>query len=190
MIKDNESGRGFERLRRLLIASLMLLNLSASRDADAATPERPNIVLIYADDLGYADLSCYGNEYFETPHIDRLMAAGMRFTQAYSNAPLCAPSRIGLLTGRHCARAGCYEVAPGRYTKQVNMDLVDFLPPVNQLALPSGRKILPEFLRELGYRNGFFGKWHVGAETPPERGFDEFVTLWNGSHIDVSKSFR
>ena len=68
----------------------------------AADSGQPNFVLIYADDLGYADLSCYGNGYHETPHIDRLMKDGIRFTQAYSDAPLCAPSRVALLTGRQC----------------------------------------------------------------------------------------
>ncbi|MEM9368635.1 MAG: sulfatase-like hydrolase/transferase [Planctomycetota bacterium] len=163
--------------------------LAPSADRCAAD-DRPNIVLIYADDLGYADLGCYGNEYHETPNIDRLMREGVRFTQAYANAPLCAPSRVGLLTGRHCARAGCYEVAPGRYLKRVNLDLVDFLPPENKLRLPDDRKILPEYLQEIGYLTGFFGKWHVGPEKPSECGFDDHVTLWNGSHLDVTKSFQ
>ena len=92
----------------LTVACMMVTSIS---HADEIEAKRPSIVLIYADDLGYSDLSCYGNGYHETPHIDRLMRDGSSVcTQAYSNAPLCAPSRIGLLTGRHCARAGCYEV--------------------------------------------------------------------------------
>ena len=109
-------------------------------------------MLIYADDVGYADLSCYRNEYHETPHIDRLMKDGIRFTQAYADAPLCAPSRVALLTGRQCARAGCFDVVPGRYLKGVNLDLVDFIPPENTWDLPTDHKILPEYLKQIGYR--------------------------------------
>jgi len=148
----------------------------------------PNIVLILADDLGYADLGCYGNQYHQTPHIDRLMAAGVRFTQAYVDAPLCAPSRIALLTGRHAVREGCYEVVAGRFLKQVDIEKVRFLPPENKLALPRNRKILPERLKGIGYRTGIFGKWHVGPEPPGTRGFDDFVLLGTASHLDAAKS--
>ena len=174
--------------------ALLILLMGLPHESRAEIQTRPNIVLIYADDLGYADLACYGNEYFETPNIDALMAKGIRFTSAYSNAPLCAPSRIALLSGRYSARVGCYEVTPGVYDKTVNVDEIDFQMPVNQLRLPQDRKILPELLKEAGYFTGFIGKWHVGAERPTERGFDEFVEVTNvnsgGSHNDVGTAFR
>ena len=169
----------------------------------------PNIVLIYVDDLGYKDLESYGNEYFETPRIDSLLASGLRFTQAYSNAPLCAPSRIALLTGRHSARSGAYEVVNKSWNEvnyflnvekmnpdELNVDWeekVNYEPPFNNLDLPEGRKVIPEYLKEIGYFTGFFGKWHVGPQKPTDRGFDEYVELRNinsgGSHLDVRKGF-
>jgi arylsulfatase A-like enzyme len=159
-----------------------------------AEDNRPNIVLIYADDLGYGDLGCYGNDFFETPNIDSLIASGLRFTNAYSTAPLCAPSRVALLSGLHNVRAGCYEVVGKRYLKTVDLETVDFMPPLNRLNLPKGRKILPEYLKELGYFTGFFGKWHVGPNRPTTRGFDEFVETTSinsgGSHLDVSTGFK
>lgn len=150
--------------------------------------DRPNIVLFYADDLGWADLGAYGNGYHLTPRIDRLMADGLRCTQAYAAAPLCAPSRIGLLSGRHPARFGCYEVTQGRFLTQVNLEEVRFYPPENRIALPSDRPILPERLREAGYRTGVFGKWHVGPFRPRPRGFDDAVLLGIRSHVDVRQA--
>ena len=157
--------------------------------ASAADSPQPNFVLIYADDLGYADLGCYGNGYHETPHIDRLMKDGLRFTEAYADAPLCAPSRVALLTGRHSARAGCYDVFPRRILEGVDPDLVDFIPPENRWDLPAGCSILPEYLKQVGYRTGCFGKWHVGPAKPSTRGFDEFVSIRTISHLDVSEAF-
>ncbi|MEM1227279.1 MAG: sulfatase [Planctomycetota bacterium] len=163
-----------------------------SSAAEADSP--PNFVLIYADDLGYADLGCYGNQYFETPHIDELLSRGLRFTSAYSGAPLCAPSRVALLSGRYSARVGCYEVTPGRFLQGSNTAEVGFEMPINQLRLPGDRKILSEHLKEAGYYTGFFGKWHVGSQGPAERGFDEFVRVTNvnsgGSHLDVGTAFQ
>ena len=86
-------------------------------------------------------------------------------------------------------RAGCFDVIPGRYLKGVNLDFVDFIPPENRWDLPKGHKILPEYLKQLGYRTGFFGKWHVGPAKPNKRGFDEFVNIRTTSHVDVGLSF-
>ena len=171
------------------LASLVSMVYGSIACAGDTGSSRPNFVLIYADDLGYADLSCYGNEYHETPNIDRLMKEGIRFTQAYADAPLCTPSRFALLTGRHCARAGCYDVLPGRIVFGVKRDAVDFDPPTNNFNLPKDQRILPEFLKDIGYRTGAFGKWHVGRVQPNKRGFDEFVCLNTTSHLDSRKSF-
>ena len=192
---------------RLLVLFLLGLNLVFLNSCKESGP--PNIVLIYIDDLGYKDLVSYGNEYFETPHIDKLMNSGLMFNDAYSCAPLCAPSRIAMLSGWHSARAGCYEVTPaswnevGYFLNVLKMDpndlivdwedKVDFRNAFNTLDLPEGRKILPEYLNEIGYFTGFMGKWHVGPQTPNDRGFDEHVELKNvnsgGSHMDVRKGF-
>ena len=193
------------------VASAMLPapTFGRAQSADQAPSVRPNIVLIYVDDLGYKDLQSYGNDYFETPNIDALLSRGLRFTQAYSSSPLCAPSRIALLTGRHNVRAGCFEVVRGTWNEvryflnvermkpeEINVDWeekVHFKTPPNRLNLPRGRKILPEYLKEIGYRTGFFGKWHVGPQKPSARGFDDQVTLGRfhlpGAHLDVRKGF-
>ena len=190
-MKNSIPTNGFGPVVNKLLVSLVSLvsmiygSIACAGDTDSS---RPNFVLIYADDLGYADLSCYGNEYHETPNIDRLMKEGIRFTQAYADAPLCTPSRIALLTGRHCARAGCYDVLPGRIVFGVKREAVDFDPPMNEWNLPKDQRILPEFLKDIGYRTGAFGKWHVGRVQPNERGFDEFVNLRTKSHVDSLKS--
>ncbi len=173
----------------ILIPCIQILSLSPETCL-AHTPQRsaPNIVFILADDLGYADLGCYGNRYHQTPHMDRLVSMGLRFTQAYSDAPLCAPSRIALLTGRHAVREGCYEVVAGRFLEQVEIEKVPLMPPENRLQLPANRKILSERLNALGYRTGVFGKWHVGPQTPAQRGFEDYVLLNSNSHLDAAKS--
>ena len=192
----------------ILRNSLFLLatSLLLAAAVKSSEPEKPNVIVIYVDDVGWVDLESYGSEFYETPNIDSLLAQGLRFTQAYSNAPLCSPSRIGLLTGRHCARAKCYEVVSGkwdetgfflRYGQGTKDDIiwdweerVDFDPPHNNLDLPKDRKIMPEYLKELGYFTGFFGKWHVGPQKPDDRGFDEYASLQlfvKGAHLDVTK---
>jgi arylsulfatase A-like enzyme len=167
---------------------------------------QPNVVLIYADDLGHKDLSSYGSEFYETPAIDRLLSRGVTFTQAYSCAPLCAPSRIALLTGRHCARVGCFEVANGFWNETKFFlkakhgstkgwdpnweEKVAFRAPRNKVDLPRNHKLISEFLKERGYFTGFFGKWHVGPQKPADRGFDEFAkieTYAPGANMDTRK---
>ena len=94
-------------MRIVLVLSGVLIGLGAM-GAEAA--ERPNIVFILADDLGYTDLGCYGSEYYETPHIDRLAAEGMRFTDGYTCGPNCQPTRAALLSGQYGPRTGVYTV--------------------------------------------------------------------------------
>jgi arylsulfatase A-like enzyme len=94
-----------------------------------------------------------------------------------------------LLSGKSSTSAGCYEVINGKFLNQVNLEEVDFDPPDNILALPEGCLILPEYLKSEGYNTGFFGKWHVGSGGAKNRGFDDYVTLKNLSHWNVSNSF-
>ncbi|MEM9226567.1 MAG: sulfatase-like hydrolase/transferase, partial [Verrucomicrobiota bacterium] len=155
----------------------------------AIAADRPNIVLIYADDLGYTDLAIYGSEYHQTPNIDALMDSGMRFTQAYSMAPLCAPARVGMLSGRYPARFGCYEVVNGVKARGIPLDELPMIQPDNQLRLPEDNNTLAELLKAAGYRCGVFGKWHVGRDLPTARGFDDYVTMRNGSHFKAEMSF-
>ena len=86
------------------------------------------------------------------------------------------------------ARAGCYDVFPKRILEGIDPELVDFIPPENTWDLPAGDRIFPEYLKQIGYRTGFFGKWHVGPAKPNDEGFDEFVSIRTSSHLDVSQS--
>jgi arylsulfatase A-like enzyme len=132
---------------------------------------RPNIVLIVADDLGYADLGVQGATDVRTPHIDSIAARGVRFTSGYASGAVCSPTRAGLLTGRYQQRFGH------------EMNLRYPFPPGG--GLPVGEKTLADCLRPLGYATGLVGKWHLGVEPqffPLSRGFDEFFGFLYGDH--------
>ena len=145
--------------------------------------ERPNIVLILADDLGYADLACYGHPRVKTPHIDQLARDGVRFTQHYANGPECSPTRTALLTGRYQQYAGGLECAigtgnVGRYDDAIR------LADDRNLGLPVDQVVIPGPLRRSGYRCGVFGKWHLGYEpkfNPAEHGWDAFFGYLGGN---------
>lgn len=130
-----------------------------------------NVVLVVADDLGWADLGCYGADLHETPRIDALAKAGMRFTQAYSPSPVCTPTRASLLTGKHPARLGMTIWHEGALNQPKNLKLI---PPESQPNLPQGEVTLAEALREKGYHNAIVGKWHLGdaGHYPEAQGFD------------------
>jgi arylsulfatase A-like enzyme len=138
---------------------------------------RPNIVLIFADDLGYGDLGIHGATDIPTPHIDSLAGQGVRFTDAYVTAPLCSPSRAGLLTGRYQNRFG-FEFNNG----PIDRDLRE------GLGLPLTERTLAELLKEAGYATGLIGKWHLGADPqfiPEVRGFDFVFGTHGGYHAYV-----
>lgn len=128
----------------------------------AGSPLRPNILFIMADDLGYADLSCYGRRDYETPALDHLAKQGMRFTQAYANSAVCSATRVGLITGRYQNRlpVGLEEPLGGR-----------------DVGLPPEQPTLPSLLRKVGYGTTLIGKWHMGAFPkygPLKSGYDHF----------------
>jgi arylsulfatase A len=139
-------------LRQLWIV-LLLLWPSAT-----ALATRPNIVLILADDLGWADLGCYGNRFNETPHIDRLAAEGLRFTQFYAG-PVCSPTRANLQSGRDQARFGITQHIPGH-----RRPFARLRDPAVPLQLPLEVETFAERLSAAGYATGYFGKWHLGGE--------------------------
>jgi arylsulfatase A-like enzyme len=138
--------------------------------------DKPNIVIIYTDDLGYGDLGCTGSEEAKTPHLDRLAEEGVRFTHWYSNSPVCSPSRASLLTGRTPMRAGVPNILGGKRGTP---------------GLPSDEKTLATLLKPHGYKTALFGKWHLGVadeNRPNAHGFDEFYGFLAGcvdyySHI-------
>lgn len=137
--------------------------------------DRPNVVVIYADDLGWGDLGCFGADDFDTPALDGLAASGVRLPQWYVNSPVCSPSRASLLTGRHPAHAGVEAILGG--TRRT-------------VGLPDQPTLASE-LRGRGYATGIFGKWHLGVDPeygPLKRGFDEHFGFLAGcvdyySHI-------
>ncbi len=158
--------------RQSWLFGLLLLALACNNNPsqnDTAPPfavsEKPNIIFILADDLGYGDLSSFGQTRFATPHIDRLAAEGMKFTQHYSGSTVCAPSRSALMTGQHTGHTFI------RGNKEVQ--------PEGQYPLPDSVLTLAEMLKQQGYRTGAFGKWGLGfpgSEGDPNRqGFDHFV---------------
>jgi len=145
--------------------------------------ERPCVVLILADDLGYGDLGCYGHPVAKTPNIDRLARQGVRFTHHYANGPECSPTRTALLTGRYQQRAGGLECAigtgnVGRYDDAIR------LASRHELGLPKNQAVIPAELQKAGYACGVFGKWHLGYEpqfNPIEHGWNAFFGYLGGN---------
>ena len=163
-------------MRRLAcLTPFTLLAAPLAGTAVAADSARPNIVFILADDLGYTDVACFGSKYYETPHIDRLAAQGMKFTCGYSCGPNCAPTRAALMSGQYGPRTGVYTVG--------SIDRFDWrsrpLHPVDNVTkLPMDKVTIAQALKSAGYATGMFGKWHLGEDAqhhPGKRGFDEAV---------------
>src|SRR5512144_466155 len=161
---------------RLFLVTLVL----ALAPAVHALEPPPNVVLIYADDLGYGDLSAYGATRFQTPHIDRLAAEGLRHTNAHAAAATCTPSRYAMMTGEYAWRRTGTGVLPGDA----------------RLIIEPGRTTLASVMKRAGYRTGVVGKWHLGlggerldwnAEIRPgplELGFDEsFLVPATGDRV-------
>lgn len=138
---------------------------------------RPNIVLFYVDDLGYFDLSCTGSNYYETPNIDRIYNRSMVFTAGYANCQVCSPSRASLMSGKFPARHGITDyigARTGEEWRESSKRFTQLLPPDFKQHLPHEYTVLPEALKEAGYKTFFAGKWHLGNEGsyPTDHGFD------------------
>ncbi|MBI3464990.1 MAG: sulfatase, partial [Planctomycetes bacterium] len=166
-------------LRSLICCCTALLVSSPALAAD-----KPNVVIIYADDLGWGDLSCYGHPKFKTPNIDSLAAEGAKLTNFYSCCPYCAPSRVGLQTGRYQFRSGV--------TNNPAPDAG-----INDVGIPSEELTLGEMFKAAGYATACIGKWHLGHKPefhPLKHGYDEYlgilysndmrpVELWDGPRV-------
>ena len=138
----------------------------------AAQERRPNFLVILCDDLGYGDLGCYGHKAIKTPCLDRLATQGVRLTSCYSAAPVCSPSRAGLLTGRTPSRVGVY----------------DWIPADHPMHLPAGEVTVARLLKRAGYATGHFGKWHCNGKfnspdqpQPDDHGFDYWFSTQNNA---------
>ena len=166
------------------VVILVLLSVNNSWGQQIETIEKPNIVVFLCDDLGYGDLSSYGHPFIKTPNIDKLAETGIKMTNFYSAAPVCSPSRVGLLTGRSPNRAGVYDFIPGPKKSE---DLRD------QVHLQKGEETLPAMLKTIGYETALVGKWHCSslfnnpAQPQPDYfGFDH----WYATHNNASPSHQ
>lgn len=159
-----------------LVVVLVILLLASTLVAAG----KPNIVVILADDLGYNELSCQGATDLPTPFIDSIASNGVRFTSGYVSAPVCCPSRAGLLTGR-------YQTRFGHELNAIGVQNFD-----EHVGLPLSVRTMADRLKELDYATGLVGKWHLGAHPsrhPLERGFDEFYGFLNEGHFYLPKPY-
>ena len=149
---------------------LQLLSILFLNGSLYAQKQKPNIIYIYADDLGYGELGCYGQQKIKTPHLDKLAKEGMRFTQHYTSAPVCAPARAMLMTGKHAGHAyirGNYEL--GEFEDENEG---------GQMPLPEGTFTIAQMMTNAGYITGMIGKWGLGMQNttgnPNKQGFDYY----------------
>ncbi|MBM3768263.1 MAG: twin-arginine translocation pathway signal protein, partial [Acidobacteria bacterium] len=146
----------------------------------AQTAPRPNVVLFMSDDMGWADLGCYGSPDIRTPHIDRLAREGVKMTDCYSNGPVCTPTRCGLMTGRY----------QQRYGRALEWAL---MATDKNLGLSPKHTTIARLLKSAGYRTAIHGKWHLGLAAefnPIHHGFDEYFGIRGGNTDMYSKEDR
>src|SRR5262245_6863828 len=151
-------------------ASVAALALGVERTSGTPPAGPPNIVFIIADDLGYADVACYGRPDIRTPNIDRLAAGGVRFLQAYANSAVCSATRLALITGR--------------YQYRLRLGLEEPLGPNPNVGLPPEHPTLPSLLKQVGYGTILIGKWHLGLLPkfgPLKSGYDHFFGFRGGT---------
>ncbi|MDH3585307.1 MAG: sulfatase-like hydrolase/transferase, partial [Phycisphaerae bacterium] len=166
-------------LRNLLAAAAALATLSTCATRPTVLPSRdtrPNIVLIFADDLGYGDLGTYGHPTIRTPHLDRMAEQGMKFTQFCALSSVCSPSRAALMTGRYPMRTGVFRV----------------LSPTSEGGLPPSEITLAQALKNTGYATACIGKWHLGHREPylpTRRGFDHYFGIPYSNDMSPATSF-
>ncbi len=157
--------------RHLLLLLISVLGLALPGSAQ----DKPNLLLIVADDMGYGDLGCYGSLQVRTPVLDALAAGGVRCTDGYVSNSVCAPSRAGLMTGRNGARFGF----------EHNLNTTEQVMP-EYYGIPLDEPLVSQRLQDLGYRTGLVGKWHLGKSVPEhhplERGFESFFGMLKGHH--------
>jgi arylsulfatase A-like enzyme len=151
--------------RRQFLAALPLLGATS-------TPQRPNVILILSDDLGWTDIGCFGSDYYQTPNLDRLATQGMKFTQAYSACTVCSPSRAAILTGKYPARLHLTDFISGHRFSWAKLK-----PPEWTQHLPLEERTLAEALKAEGYATAHIGKWHLGQQPyyPEHQGFDRNI---------------
>ena len=161
---------------RLCLSGLFAIIVSVQSIA----VEQPNLVFIMIDDLGWRDLGCYGNDFVDTPNIDQLAADGIRFTDFYAAGAVCSPTRCAVQSGQNQARIGITAHIPGHWRPFERV-----ITPQTTMALPLDTVTVAESLREVGYRTGYVGKWHLGnaPQFQPDKQGYEFSAVINGPHL-------
>ena len=174
--------RGFGAMNRFFLRATLTAALGAALSGGLAGAEdaKPNFIIILADDMGYGDLSVYGNTGYETPHLDAMAAEGLRFTDFHSNGNVCSPTRAAFLTGRYQQRAGLASVvfAPFDRNRHTGLQMEDVT--------------FAEVFKDAGYATALFGKWHLGYErqyNPVFSGFDRFRGYVSGN-VDYQSHYE
>lgn len=165
---------------RFVLAALLALLGGVAIAAD-----KPNVVFIFADDLGWTDLGCQGSKYYESPNIDRLATQGMRFTSGYTCGPNCQPTRAAFMSGQYGSRTGVYTVGG---IDRFNWKTRPLRPVDNVQQLPLDRVTPGQAMKAAGYTTALFGKWHLGQMGkfhPGQRGFDDAITSM-GKHFNFA----
>ena len=163
----------------VITSILFLFQLTAAAQTkNLPQPGKPNIIFIYIDDMGYADLSCYGNREIETPNIDRLAKEGIKFTDFYVSSPVCSPSRAGIVTGQYPGRNRIYSYIDNR-KKNEEREMADWLDP--------NAPTIAKTFKKAGYTTAHIGKWHLGggrdignAPLPETYGYDKTLVAFEG----------
>jgi len=157
----------------ILTSFFVLASFSCRGPANPET--KPNVVFILVDDLGWADLGCYGSTFHETPNIDQLAGESMRFTSAYAACPVCSPTRTSIMTGKYPARTGVTDWIAGRQVYNPGLPCDMLLSREFELEMKLEEITIAEALKEAGYHTFFAGKWHMGEDSifwPEHQGFD------------------
>jgi len=167
----------FKKMFTIFFFLLCMINLNAQKKI---TP--PNILVILADDLGWADLSVYGSSFYETPNLDQLAKNGIKFTNAYATSPVCSPTRASLMTGKYPTKTGVTDWIPGRSEDGKQRAYEKIKTPSTSFQLALEEKTIAELAVENGYQTFFAGKWHLGEEEkywPQYQGFQTNIAGWS-----------
>lgn len=178
--KSSQKNTALNQTIFFFIVLLMVLLIPVNSSGKAARNNAPNIIVIFCDDLGYGDLSCYGSVWNQTPEIDRMATEGVRFTDFYAGAPVCTPSRSGLLTGSYARRVDMDLDAQNRWV----------LFPVAKKGINPDEYLLPEALKDAGYSTAIIGKWHLGDQPqffPINHGFDYWYGIPYSNDMEVER---
>ena len=160
----------------LIVLSVVVL-LTACNQISEKTNEKPNVVFILVDDLGWKDVGCYGSDYYQTPNVDKLAQAGVRFLNGYAACTVCSPSRASIMTGKYPARINCTNWIEGHKLPFARLKVPDWI-----MYMDTAEVTLAEVFKQNGYATAHIGKWHLGEDSiywPENQGFDINIGGWS-----------